>query len=140
MKFWDSSALVPLLVNEPATNAVTTLILSDSKRYVWWAAGTECVSALSRRLRTSQISAADHQIATARLEQSRQTWIEVPPSMALRDNAERLLRAYALRTADALQLAAAMDAADGSPDTLAFVCLDKQLTEAARGEGFTVEP
>jgi hypothetical protein len=43
-----------------------------------------------------------------------------------------------LRSADSLQLAAAITAADHNPSTLELVCLDDRLTAAARREGFTV--
>jgi hypothetical protein len=56
----------------------------------------------------------------------------------VRRTAERLLRVHALRSADSLQLAAAITAADHNPSTLELVCLDDRLTAAARREGFTV--
>lgn len=55
----------------------------------------------------------------------------------LKDLAKRLLRVHPLRTADALQLAAALVyRAEGSP--LDFVCLDERLCSAAEREGFIV--
>jgi predicted nucleic acid-binding protein len=112
----------------------------DPEFVVWWATGTECVSALSRRLRATQIGQIVHDTGMSRLAAARAQWTEFPPTERLRDSAERLLRAYPLRTADALQLAAALEVASGSPRTLPFVCLDDRLREAARNEGFTVEP
>jgi predicted nucleic acid-binding protein len=52
-----------------------------------------------------------------------------------------LLRVHPLRAADALQLAAAIIAADSEPRSLAFVTLDDRLARAAEREGFpVVEP
>jgi hypothetical protein len=65
-------------------------------------------------------------------------WREVPATDDVRVTAERLLRVHALRGADALQLAAAMSAADGRPSTLEFVCLDRRLVETAAREGFQI--
>jgi len=43
-----------------------------------------------------------------------------------------------LRTADALQLAAATVGSEGQPASLDVVSLDERLTDAARREGFVV--
>jgi len=48
MKFWDSSAVVPLLVQEAMTSAVTEILSNDRQMHVWWATEVECVSSLSR--------------------------------------------------------------------------------------------
>ena len=45
---------------------------------------------------------------------------------------------HPLRTADALQLGAALVAADGDPQSLELVTLDRRLADAARREGFPV--
>ncbi len=70
----------------------------------------------------------------------RNRWTEIPPSPELREDAERLLRSHPLSAADALQLATALRAARNAPLPLPFVCLDDRLCEAARSEGFIVEP
>jgi uncharacterized protein with PIN domain len=49
VKFWDSSALVPLLVAEPATPAILALHAEDPEIVTWWATAVECTSALVRR-------------------------------------------------------------------------------------------
>jgi hypothetical protein len=49
-----------------------------------------------------------------------------------------VLRAHPLRAADALQLAAAIAAADGSPASMSFLTLDDRLGDAASREGFPV--
>jgi predicted nucleic acid-binding protein len=62
----------------------------------------------------------------------------IEPVESVRETATRLLRVHDLSAADALQLAAALLAAEGSPRTLAFVCLDRRLAVAAQREGFPV--
>jgi predicted nucleic acid-binding protein len=52
--------------------------------------------------------------------------------------ATRLLRVHPLRAADALQLAAAIIAAEDDPRSLPFVTLDDRLALAAEREGFPV--
>lgn len=63
---------------------------------------------------------------------------EAPASDLVREQAMRLLRAYRLRAADALQLAAAIAAADFSPGSLEFVSLDERQADAAHREGFRI--
>ena len=50
------------------------------------------------------------------------------------------IRAYLLRTADSLQLAAALIACEEKPQTLPFICNNARLREAAAKEGFHVLP
>ncbi|MBI4576013.1 MAG: hypothetical protein HY722_07095 [Planctomycetes bacterium] len=64
----------------------------------------------------------------------------VPPLDAVALRARRLVGLHPLTAADALQLAAACVAARDDPRRLPFVCLDEQLAEAARREGFQVLP
>ncbi|HEY0301794.1 MAG TPA: type II toxin-antitoxin system VapC family toxin [Rhizomicrobium sp.] len=140
MKFWDTSALVPLLVNEASTTAMTSLFFSDPSRAVWWTTPVECISALTRRLRSQEIDRAQFDTSLARLAGMQDDWSEAPPTEQIRIEARRLLEAYPLRAADAFQLAAALETARSAPQPLAFVCLDGQLAAAARSEGFRVEP
>jgi len=65
-------------------------------------------------------------------------WIEIYDAVAARLHAERIIMDHPLRTADALQLGAALVAADGDPQSLELVTLDGRLAEAARREGFPV--
>ena len=48
MRFWDSSALVPLCVDEPRTSRVRGLLDEDPGMVVWWGSIVECWSAPSR--------------------------------------------------------------------------------------------
>lgn len=99
---------------------------------VWWGTSVECISALARLEREGVMSPRDVSMALARLRALAQAWHEVQPHERVRARAERLLRVHPLRAADALQLAAAIEAAEGSPT--GFVCLDRRLGEAASRE------
>jgi uncharacterized protein len=68
------------------------------------------------------------------------SWSEIPPGERVRDNAVRLVRVHDLRAGDALQLAAALVAAEERPATLELVTLDDRLALAARREGFRILP
>ena len=105
---------------------------------VWWTAEVECTSALARLERDQSLSRKAAVSAYQRLAVFRDAWNEVQPTAGLKENATRLLRVHVLRAADALQLAAAILAAEGRPATLGFVCFDDRLATAARKEGFEV--
>ncbi len=140
MKFWDSSAIVPLLVHEPASGWAMALLRGDGDVLVWWGTQVECVSALARHerdLRLRRSGAIDEGIS--RLRELAALWREVEPTAAVRTLALRLLRSHPLRAADALQLAAALEAGgdDGSSLT-AFVCADAVLAKSAEREGLKV--
>ncbi len=138
MRFWDSSALLPLLVIEPESERLAELMREDPAAAIWWATPVECASALARLEREGHLSAPGWDAAAARLRTARRQWTEVPPIERVRAQAVRLLRLHPLRTADALQLAAAVVLADFEPQTLPFVTLDERLATAAHREGFEV--
>jgi uncharacterized protein len=138
MRFWDASAIVPLLVNEPDTRALADELAADVEIIVWWGTAVECISAIARRERETALDATGVTQALGILEQLELAWSEVEPSERLRAQAARLLRVHPLRAADSLQLAAAIVAAESDPRTLPLVTLDDRLAGAARREGFPV--
>lgn len=140
MRFWDTSALVPLCAQEAQSAAMQRLYQQDSEVIVWWTAQIESLSALNRLVRMGQIDAAGEIALRACLGDLWRTVAQVNPSEHVRTRAERLLLAYPLRAADALQLGAALVLARDHPTGHAFVCLDGRLRDAARQEGFTVLP
>jgi uncharacterized protein len=139
MKFWDASAIVPLLIRETATDAMVALASKDSAMLVWWATEVECASAIARLERDAALDERDAGEAFDRLTRFARSWHEVDASDAARETAVRFLRVHALRAADALQLAAAFIAAERRPSSLEIVTLDDRLATAARKEGFVVE-
>ena len=140
MKFWDASAVVPLLVTETPRDELLAVLGADPTMIVWWGTPVECTSALARREREGALGSEDVSLAVSQLRELAGKWHEVLPSERVRTMAQRLLRVHALRAADALQLAAAIVAAEHDPSTIAFVGLDARLNEAAIREGFTVLP
>ncbi len=138
MKFWDSSAVVALLVDEPGQTFVRGELEQDSAMTVWWATRVECVSALARRERDQSIDAVNTRLAFDQLRKLGAEWHEVLPTSVLRNAAERMLRVHVLRAADAFQLAAALTVAADDPSALEFISLDQRLKDAASREGFRV--
>jgi predicted nucleic acid-binding protein len=140
MKFWDSSAIIPLLVMEPMTRIVSDILAEDRQMHVWWATEVECVSALARRERENTVPSTSIEIALDRLASLREDWNEIAAGTGVRGTAKRLLRVHALRAADALQLAAASVLSDGDRSSITVVSLDDRLRDAARREGFQLLP
>jgi uncharacterized protein len=138
VRFWDASAIVPLLVAEEWTGRLQALAAKDSAMLVWWGSSVECISTLARLERDGALSPASMTQALSRLRQLAAAWHEVDPSDEIRETAARFLRVHALRAADALQLAAAFAAAERRPASLEIVTLDDRLADAARKEGFVV--
>lgn len=139
MRFWDSSAIVPLLVNEAASARLAMIYSTDPEMVVWWGTEIECASALERRGRIQGGAAAEAMSRALRqLDQFTERWHEIGPTQQVRRLARRLLRRHSLRAADALQLAAALAARGDQPMSLEFVCVDDRLNTAARDEGLTI--
>jgi hypothetical protein len=138
--FWDSSAVIPMLVPEARSAEMTALLGSDRAPALWWGGPVECQSALHRRRREEILTRATLDEALARLERLVEDVDVVAPTAGLRLRAGRALAAHPLRAADALQLAAALVWADDSPVGEGFVSLDDRLREAAGREGFRVLP
>jgi uncharacterized protein len=138
VRFWDASAIVPLLVAEPSTRRLQALVAEDSAMLVWWASEIECISALARLERHGALSPGAVVLAFSRLARLVAGWDEIDPSDAVREAAARFLRVHPLRAADALQLAAAFFAAERRPASLQLITLDERFASAARKEGFGV--
>lgn len=140
MRFWDSSAIIPLTVTEASTEEMRAVAQEDPVMCVWWATEVECVSALARLEREGALADTATTAALERLDLLAEGWNEMQPVAAVRGAARRLLRVHPLRAADALQLGAAVVAAEGQPSSLEIVTLDGRLAAAARREGFAVVP
>ncbi|MFQ5684541.1 MAG: type II toxin-antitoxin system VapC family toxin [Candidatus Binatia bacterium] len=140
MKFWDTSAVVPLCAGEPESSAVKAILVKDTSMVVWWATRTECISALMRQTREGGLSAVGERQARHVLATLSESWIVVLPAETLREMAERLLAVHPLRAADAFQLAAALQWCQRQTKDMPFVSFDVRLREAAYKEGFSILP
>jgi uncharacterized protein len=138
MIFWDSSAIVALLVEEPTSAQRLDQLKSDPSIAVWWATTVEIESAIQRRHREGSLDLNGIRIAHQRLADLSASWHEVSPSPALRKLATRLLRTHPLRAADSLQLAAALTLVAAGLNQVSMACADQRLTEAAEIEGLHI--
>jgi len=138
MRYWDASAIIPLIVGEKSTPYCQRLLDADDVIVTWWGTEIECVSALARLERDGYLVPEAMNDALARLGVLLNSWFEVEPREEVRETARRLLRVHPLCAADSLQLAAAIVAAEHRPSSLGFVCADRRLAGAAGRENFTV--
>jgi len=138
--FWDSSALVPILLPETASETLTRLLAEDPEPVIWWATPLECQSAIQRRHRESPLPRAQVAATTERLRELVRHADSIAPTDEVRRRAARLLSFHPLRAADALQLAAALVWCEEQPHGESFVTLDDRLRDAALKEGFTTLP
>jgi predicted nucleic acid-binding protein len=140
MRFWDSSALVPLVVREAHSASMRVLVEADPEMIVWWGSHVECASAVHRLRRQGALRPADAALVLTTLAQIVDAAAAIEPGDAVCAKALRLLGVHALRDADALQLAAALLWARDDPAGREFVSLDDRLRDAALLEGFRVIP
>ena len=137
MRFWDASAVVPLVINDPADGPVIGVDVK-TEMVVWWGTVVEVASAIARRERAGGLSGEQVASCLDLLQKLTTDWLEILPSDALRQMAQRLLRVHALKAADSLQLAAALAASADRSGFVEFICRDSRLSEAAAREGLRV--
>jgi predicted nucleic acid-binding protein len=138
VRFWDSSALVPTFIEETSTSEVQRWQAADPGVTIWMMTRVEVISAIARKKRERPELASLWNRAIREVYQAALTWVEISNAAAARLHAERIVIDHSLRAADALQLGAALVAADGDPQSIELVTLDRRLAEAAEREGFPV--
>jgi hypothetical protein len=140
VRFWDSSAIVPLVCREAESSRTRAWLRADPVVVVWCLAATEVVSALARKRRDGALTAARLADAKRRLAGLEAAWSEVAAVDAVRARARRLLEVHALSAADALHLGAALVLVEERTQGVGFVSFDERLREAAAREGFESLP
>lgn len=115
MRFWDSSALVPLLLKEAGSDPVRSIIAQDEGMIVWWGTEIEVLSAVRRREREGTLPTEAAERSIEILHELRRGWSQVLPMERTRAVAARLLAVHPLCAADAFQLAAALAWRRGLP-------------------------
>jgi hypothetical protein len=138
VRFWDTSAVVPLLIAERGSARAKAWYREDPEVVVWTLTRVELLSALARR-RREEPAAASRLLSVRRdLMRVWGQWSEITAIETVRRHAERIVETHKLRAADALQIGAAMIAAEDNPAGLEFVTFDENLAHAAEREGFCV--
>lgn len=138
MRYWDASAVVPLIADEPGSDLVRAWAREDPDVVTWGLTRVEVASAIERLAREGGLNPSTRREALTELDRLAAAWHEVTDLLAVRARALPILARHALRAADAAQLGAALTVADPDPASLIVVCLDRRLAEAAEREGFSL--
>lgn len=138
MRYWDASALVPLIVAQPDSHLVREWLAEDDQIVTWVWTGTEIVSAIERLTREGKISRQQRRAALEEFGDLSNQWDEVTDAVAVRARALGVLARHPVRAADAGQLAAAMLIQEQLTFPLSFMCLDRRLALAAEREGLRI--
>ena len=138
MRFWDTSALIPLVVAERPTAHAERWLRDDPDVVVWTLTRVELLSALARRRRAEPAAARRLLAARREILRAWPRWSEVTAVELVRRYAERIVETYPVRAADALQIGAALVAAEDDATSLEFVTFDPRQAAAAGREGFRV--
>jgi uncharacterized protein len=140
MIFWDSSAMLPLYLDEAHSGQIQGIARQDPAMVVWWGTLVECLAAFARLRRTNVIDRSQEDELREWVKRMSESWIEIEPAAEIRAISSRLLLIHPLSSGDALQLAAALFWIGDTPQGQPFACLDEKLALAARLEGFSVVP
>ena len=140
MRYWDASALVPLIIAEAESGWARDRLAEDDGIITWAWTRTEIVSAIERRTRDGAFARLERRNLLRVFVGFANKWDEVTDVLAVRARANLLLARHSLRAADAGQLAAAMLVQEQLSSPLTFVCLDRRLSVAAELEGLDVMP
>lgn len=138
MRYWDASALVPLLISEPGSRCAEAWFTEDGHVVTWAWTRTEITSAIERCARKGTLNRRQRRAVLDRLESLAAEWDEVTDVLSVRARANSVLARHPLRAADAGQLGAALLVNEHLPDPLVFLCLDRRLCDAAEREGLRV--
>lgn len=133
--YFDTSALVSVLIDEPATPAATRLWHAASRVVSALLVHAEAHAALAAACRQGRLTAKQFRTARLRLDRLLDEIEPLPVDGALVARAGDLAWSRALRGYDAVHLAAAERIGDAE---LLFVSGDKALCGAARGSGLQV--
>ena len=140
MRYWDASALVPLVIAEPESDRVRGWLAEDNHVITWSWTRVEIVSAIERRAREGALSRTQRREVLGRFETLAADWDEVADMLAVRLRACTLLARHPLRAADAGQLGAGLLVQEQLAEPLTFVCLDSRLASAAELESLRILP
>lgn len=140
MRYWDASALVPLITTEPRSESARRWLAEDRHIVTWAWSRAEIVSAVERSAREGAMSRRQRRAVLDRLDTLAAGWDEVTEVLAVRARALALLARHPLRAADAGQLGSALVVQEQIAAPLAFVCLDRRLADAAELESLRVIP
>jgi predicted nucleic acid-binding protein len=138
LRFWDASAVLPLIVEEAGTELALRWLREDQDMMLWGLTRLELASAIECRTREGLLRERERSAALRRIQRIADDAHEIVDLAAVRARGIAVLARHALRAADAAQLGAALLVADPEPASLTAVVFDRRLASAAEREGFHV--
>jgi uncharacterized protein with PIN domain len=138
LRFWDASAILPLIVEEPGSELTMGWLREDQDLMLWGLTRLELASAIERRAREGLLRPPERAAALRRSQRIADDAHEIVDLAAGRSRGAAVLARHALQAADAAQLGAALLVADPDPASLTMVVLDRKLAAAAEREGLIV--
>lgn len=136
MKYWDSSALVTLFVEQPCSAKYAALYEREGQVITAWHSVAECASAFCRLRREELLTEAQLTELLTHLQTQAENWYILASGNRLEKLTLRMLRIHPLRAMDAIHLAAACLVRGDELAPMGFFTEDARLTEAAAKEGF----
>jgi hypothetical protein len=82
--FWDSSAIIPLCLDEPLTATMRTILSRDREMAAWWGTPVECRSVFARLERERAPSIPPMRYAIQAFETISRIWLEIQPCERVR--------------------------------------------------------
>jgi predicted nucleic acid-binding protein len=140
LRYWDSSALIPLLLTEPRTPEILEIYRQDPAMAVWCLTPYEIWAAIARRRKEGRLRSPDIRTLRVRLSALARDWTVIRDPDAIGKTAYRILDVHGLGPAQAIQISAALAIVGGSADEIPFVTLDDRVAQAAIAEGLSIMP
>lgn len=138
MRYWDSSAIVSLVVRQRGSRLARRLRTEEPSAVTWCLSDVEVRSGLCRLFRDGDLTSQSLQSSWNEVQTLLRQFALVSTLEAVKLRAIRLLGVHSLKAADALQLGAALAASEDLASGWEFVSFDSRLCDAARREGFSV--
>ncbi|MEU0095916.1 type II toxin-antitoxin system VapC family toxin [Kribbella sp. NPDC006257] len=133
--YFDTSAIVPLLIQEPSSAACRRLWDDADDVATSRLLHVEAAAALAQAVRTGRITADREAVALRELDRFWRDFLIIEPTALVIGRAAALTSAHCLRAYDAVHCAAAEQVND---DDLVFASGDRQQLKAGRSLGFSV--
>ena len=140
MRFYDASAVVKRYYAEADAGLVEALFGDDGPAAICRLTEVEVTAAFARRHRDGAVTAAERDALIAAFADDLPGFavVEITPDVAR--IARRLVVQHALKSSDAIQLAAALLVGTQTGRAVRFATFDRRLARVASVEGGWVEP
>lgn len=100
MRYWDTSALVPLVITEAETGRMRALLEEDPHIVTWAWTSVEFASAIERRAREGELTREQRRHVLARIAELAEVWDEVTDVLMVRRRALAVLARHPLGAAE----------------------------------------